>query len=190
VLIVDEIQSGFARTGKMFAIEHFDIEADLITMSKSIAGGMPLSAITGRSEMMDAPDLGELGGTYGGSPVSCAAGLAVIQAIESMDLVTRSRVLGERVRERLLSIQQKVDYLGDVRGLGSMIAMEFVKDIHTREPDASRTQRIAKLATQHGLMLLTAGLYGNVIRLLYPLVITDEQLEEGLAVLEKAILEA
>ena len=189
ILIIDEIQSGFGRTGKFFAIEHFGIMPDLITMSKSIAAGFPLSAVCGRAEIVDAPEPGELGGTYGGSPVSCAAALAVIQMIENENLLERSAELGTFVINRLEAIKNLSTCISDVRGVGSMIAIEFADPI-TKAPDAERVKRILTYAYEHGLMLLSAGLYGNVIRLLYPLVITDEQMQEALGVLEEAILQA
>ncbi len=187
LFISDEIQSGFGRTGKFFAIEHHDVVPDLITMSKSIAAGMPLSALTGRADVMDAADIGEIGGTYGGSPVSCAAALEVIKLIHSENLLERAVELGNQVRLRLTGLQNTHDFIGDIRGLGSMLAIEIVKDPTTKMPDSERTNRIIKYALDHGLIILTAGIYGNVIRLLYPLVISDEQLQEGLDVLAEAI---
>ncbi|WP_366922303.1 4-aminobutyrate--2-oxoglutarate transaminase [Metallumcola ferriviriculae] len=184
--ISDEVQAGFGRTGSMFAIEHFGVEPDLITMSKSLASGMPLSAVTGRAEVMDAPAPGEIGGTFGGNPLSCVAALEVIKKIEREKLIQRSTAIGERMMGRLRQMQEKYPAIGDVRGLGAMVAIELVKDRATKEPDKELTGKIAQTCYENGLITMTAGIYGNVIRFLTPLVITDDQVDEGLDILEKA----
>jgi 4-aminobutyrate aminotransferase / (S)-3-amino-2-methylpropionate transaminase / 5-aminovalerate transaminase len=189
LFIADEIQTGFARTGTMFAIEQFGVVPDLMTLSKSLGAGLPISAVVGRSEIMDAPAPGEIGGTYGGSPLGCVAALEVIKIIENDRLVERSQKIGQVLTERFKSLQAKYPQMGDVRGLGSMIAVEFVKDSLTKEPDKESVAKIVAVAQQKGLILLSAGLFSNCIRVLVPLVVTDEQLDEGLAVLEAAIYE-
>ncbi|TRX57824.1 4-aminobutyrate--2-oxoglutarate transaminase [Thalassomonas sp. M1454] len=181
VLIADEIQTGFARTGKMFAFEYANVEPDLITMAKGIAGGFPISAVVGKSEIMDAPLPGGLGGTYGGSPVACAAALAVLDVIEEENLVARSAQIGEQFNQRLTAIQAKHPKLiGEVRNLGSMIAIELVKDGDMEQPNAELTQAIIGKAAEYGLVLLACGFYGNVIRFLPALTISDDLLNEGL----------
>ncbi|MDG1732010.1 MAG: 4-aminobutyrate--2-oxoglutarate transaminase [Thalassotalea sp.] len=181
VLIADEIQTGFARTGKMFAFEYANVEPDLITMAKGIAGGFPISAVVGKSEIMDAPLPGGLGGTYGGSPVACAAALAVLDVIEEENLVVRSAQVGELFNQRLTALQTKHPKLiGEVRNLGSMIAIELVKDGDMEQPNAELTQGIIAKAAEYGLVLLACGFYGNVIRFLPALTISDELANEGL----------
>lgn len=187
LFIADEVQSGFARTGKWFASEHFNLEPDLITMAKSLGGGMPIAAVTGRAEIMDAPGQGSLGGTYCGHPVSCAAALAAIETIEKDGLLARSAVIGEIFERRARSWQHKWPLIGEVRGLGGMCAMELVRDSESREPADTETKAIAKYCYEHGLVLITAGTFNNVIRLLVPLVVTDEQLNEGLDVIEAGL---
>src|SRR5271154_416389 len=187
LLIADEVQSGFARTGKWFASEHFGIEPDLITMAKSLGGGMPIAAVTGRAEIMDAPGVGALGGTYCGHPLSCAAALAAIETIEKDGLLARSTAIGKRFEQRAHSWQKKWPLIGEVRGLGGMCAIELVRDAQTREPADSETKAIAKYCYEHGLITITAGTFNNVIRILVPLVVTDEQLDEGLNVIEAAL---
>jgi 4-aminobutyrate aminotransferase/(S)-3-amino-2-methylpropionate transaminase len=189
LFIADEIQTGFARTGSMFAMEQFGVEPDLITLSKSLGAGLPISAVVGRADIMDAPAPGEIGGTYGGSPLGCVAALEVIKIIEEENLVSRSQTIGQRMTDRFKAWQTQYPQIGDVRGLGSMCAIELIKDPATKEPDKESTSKIIQLAQQKGLILLIAGLYSNVIRILVPLVITDEQLEEGLDVFEEAIRE-
>ena len=190
LLIVDEIQTGFGRTGKMFAIEHSGVAPDLLTTSKSLAGGLPLSGVTGRAEVMDSVQPGGLGTTLGGNPVACAAALAVLEVFEEDDLVSRAGEIGERVIGAMREIQQKhPDVIGDVRGRGPMAAMELVKDPESRIPDGERTAKVAENALQKGLMLLTAGRYANVVRMLMPLSITDDELEEGLSILARAVSE-
>lgn len=188
VLIVDEVQTGFGRTGKMFAIEHSGVVPDLVTTAKSLGGGLPIAGVTGKAEIMDAVHTGGLGTTYGGNPVACAAALAVLETFEEEDLLSRASVIGDRVMGRLRDIQQKhPDFVGDVRGRGPMAAMELVKDAESRTPDKERTAAIVENALQEGLLLLTAGQYGNVIRTLTPLVITNDELEEGLNILARAV---
>src|SRR5262249_25949390 len=187
LFIADEVQSGFARTGKWFASEHFGIEPDLTTMAKSLGGGMPIAAVTGRAEIMDAPGVGGLGGTFCGHPLSCAAALAVIETIEKEGLLARSAAIGKRFEERARGWQKKWPLIGEVRGLGGMSAMELVPDPQTREPADAETKEIAKFCYEHGLVLITAGTFNNVIRILAPLVITDAQFDEGLDVLEAAL---
>jgi 4-aminobutyrate aminotransferase/(S)-3-amino-2-methylpropionate transaminase len=189
LFIADEVQTGFGRTGKMFAMEHFDVVPDLIVMSKSIAAGLPISAVTGRAEIMDAPNPGEIGGTYGGSPLGCVAALKVIEMMEQDNLPERGRVIGEKILQRFQQFREKFLQVGDVRGLGAMCAIEIVKDRDTKEPDKDLTANIVHACNRRGLVLLSAGLYSNVIRILSPLVITDDQLEEGLAVLENVLEE-
>src|ERR1700676_338410 len=187
LFIADEVQSGFARTGKWFASEHFGIEPDLITMAKSMGGGMPIAAVTGRAEIMDAPGPGALGGTYCGHPLSCAAALAAIETIEKDGLLARSTGIGEHFEKRARGWQKKWPLVGDVRGLGGMCAIELVRNAETREPADSETKEIAKYCYEHGLIMITAGTFNNVIRILVPLVVTDEQLNEGLDVIEAAL---
>ena len=187
LFIADEIQSGFARTGKWFASEHFGIEPDLITTAKSLGGGMPIAAVTGRAEIMDAPGPGSLGGTYCGHPLSCAAALAAIETIEKEGLLARSTTIGERFEKRAMSWQRKWDLVGEVRGLGGMCAIELVRNATTREPADTETKQIARHCYEHGLITITAGTFNNVIRILVPLVVTDEQFDEGLDIIEAAL---
>ncbi|WP_028784029.1 4-aminobutyrate--2-oxoglutarate transaminase [Thalassobacillus devorans] len=186
LFIADEIQTGFCRTGKLFAMEHFDIAPDLITMSKSLAAGMPLSAVTGRAEIMDAPEAGQLGGTLGGSPFSCAAALAVLDVIEEERLVSKSEELGEKMQTKFIQMKEKYKVIGEVRGLGPMCAMELVKDRQTKEPESELPGKIVKYCWQHGLFILSAGIYGNVLRFLPPVNIDNELLEKGFSILEEA----
>lgn len=187
LFIADEIQTGFGRTGKYFAMDHFGVEPDLITISKSMAAGLPISGVIGRKEIMDAADPGELGGTYCGSPLGCRAGLAVLDVMEKEKLNDRAMHIGEKVIDKFKELHSRFDAVGDYRGLGAMCALEFVVDRDTKEPDKKRTDLIMKEAHQRGLITLKAGLHDNVIRLLMPLVITEEQLDEGLAILEESI---
>ena len=187
LFIADEVQSGFARTGKWFASEHFGIEPDLITMAKSLGGGMPIAAVTGRTEIMDAPAVGGLGGTYCGHPLSCAAALAAIETIEKEDLLARSTAIGHHFSKRAHAWQQKWQLVGDVRGLGGMCAIELVRNAETREPADTETKQISEFCYKQGLITITAGTFNNVIRILVPLVITDAQFDEGLDVIEAAI---
>ena len=187
VLVADEVQTGFGRTGTLFAIEQSGIEPDLVCVAKSIAAGLPLSGVLGRAEIMDAPGDSAIGGTYVGNPVACVAALAVLEEIDRLGLCARAREIGEALSHRMRGVQSRLPQLGDVRGLGSMIGLEFVRDARTREPAPELATRVVEHALRHGLVLLKAGLYGNVIRNLAPLVITDEQLAEALDVLEAAI---
>lgn len=187
LFVADEIQTGFARTGHHFAMEHFDVIPDLITVSKSMGAGVPISGVIGRKEIMDAADPGELGGTYSGSPLGCRAALAVLDIIEEEKLNQRAIEIGKMVTNRFQQFYKKFDCIGDVRGLGAMCAIEVVKDRQTKEPAKDLTNDIIKEANKRGLLLLSAGVFGNVIRLLMPLVITDEQLDEGLQILEESI---
>src|SRR5579872_4686464 len=192
LLIADEIQTGFARTGKMFACEHYGIEPDLLLTAKTLGGGLPLAGVTGRAEIMDHTGPGSLGGTFGGNPLACEAALATIDTIEQEDLCGRAMVLGERFRARCNSWRGKFPIIGDVRGLGAMQAFELVRDQEKRIPADRETTQLIRHCYEHGLILVGAGTYGNVIRLLAPLVITDQQFEEGLDVIEcglQAVLE-
>ncbi|HEX5856678.1 MAG TPA: 4-aminobutyrate--2-oxoglutarate transaminase [Microbacterium sp.] len=189
VFIADEVQTGFGRTGAMFASEHEGIVPDLITTAKGIAGGLPLAAVTGRAEIMDASHAGGLGGTYGGNPIACAAAVATIEAFEQDGLIERAREVGARVTERLTGMQAADPRIGDVRGRGAMVAAEFV-DPATGEPDAALTGRVAKAAIAQGVIVLTCGTYGNVIRFLPPLAIPDALLDEGLDVVAAALAAA
>lgn len=187
LMIADEIQTGFARTGKLFAMEHYGVAADLMVSSKSIAAGMPLSAVTGRAELMDSPGAGQLGGTFAGSPVSCAAGLAVLDVIEEEKLEERAQIIGQQMMARFQEMKGKYQLIGEARGLGAMVAMELVTDRKTKEPAAEATAQVVKQCWKNGLIGLSAGINGNVLRFLPPLVITDEQLEKGLDILEESI---
>ncbi len=189
VFIADEIQSGMARTGRMFASEHFGVVPDLVTMAKSLSNGFPLSAVTGRAEIMDAVQPGGIGGTFGGNPVCCAAALAAIETIERENLCERAEKIGKIIMERFRSIQARSPIIGEARGLGAMCAMEIVKDKKSKEPDKEKTEEIIHRAAQNGLILLSAGVLGNIIRVLVPLVIPEDQLQEGLDVLQVAVLE-
>jgi 4-aminobutyrate aminotransferase / (S)-3-amino-2-methylpropionate transaminase / 5-aminovalerate transaminase len=186
VFVADEIQTGFGRTGKMFAIEHFDVVPDLVTVSKSLAAGLPLSGVVGRKEIMEVTGPGELGGTYGGSPVGCAAALAVIDVFEEENLLEKSELLGNKLEVKLKELAEKHEYVGDIRRLGAMVGCEIVEDRSSKKPNKAKTAEIVKYANENGLLLLSAGIKGNIIRFLTPLVITDEELAKGLAILEKA----
>ncbi len=188
VFVADEVQTGFARTGAMFACEHEGIEPDLICIAKGIADGLPLAAVTGRAEIMDAPHGSGLGGTFGGNPVACAAALATIETIEADGLIERARQIERLMKDRLLALQAADDRIGDVRGRGAMIAAEFVKP-ETAEPDAALTSALATAAHAAGVIVLTAGTFGNVVRFLPPLSISDELLTEGLDVLAGLLAE-
>ena len=189
-LIADEVQTGFGRTGKMFGIEHSDVEPDLVVLAKTLGGGLPLGAVVGRSELMDATNPGGLGGTFGGNPVACAAALAVIDVLLDERLPERGARLGERALVRMRSWLDRFNLIGDVRGIGAMIAIELVNDRTTREPAPATTNQILRYCHEHGLVLLKAGLYDNVIRLLFPLVITEQDLDRGLDILEEALAAA
>ena len=187
LFIADEVQSGIGRTGKFFAIEHYGAEPDIITSAKSLGGGLPLAAITGRAEIMDAAAVGGLGGTFGGNPISCAAALAALEIIEKDGLLARSAQLGQKFEQRGKKWTKQFQIIGEVRGLGGMCAIELVKNPATREPASEETKKIARYCYEHGLITITAGTYGNVMRILVPLIVTDEQFEEGLDVLEAAL---
>ncbi|GIK49043.1 MAG: 4-aminobutyrate--2-oxoglutarate transaminase [Hyphomonadaceae bacterium] len=189
LLIADEVQTGFARTGKLFAMEHYDVRADLITMAKSLAGGFPLSGIVGRTDIMDRVDPGGLGGTYGGSPVGCAAALAVLDVIEKENLCARADALGARAKARLETLRRRNDIapIADIRGLGSMIAFDLVAERGGDAPDGAAAKRATARALENGLILLSCGVSGETIRLLYPLTIEDDLFDEGLARLEMAL---
>ncbi len=186
LLIVDEVQTGFGRTGKMFASEQYGVVPDIMTMAKSIAAGLPLSAVVGKAEIMDAPGPGQLGGTFAGNPLSCAAALATIDYIEQEQLPHKAEKIGSVVMDRLKDMQEKYSLIGDVRGLGAMIGIELVKDRQTQEPAKEETGRIVQECLEQGLIIISAGVYGNVVRMLMPLVITDEQLEQALNILDNA----
>jgi 4-aminobutyrate aminotransferase/(S)-3-amino-2-methylpropionate transaminase len=189
LLISDEIQSGFARTGKLFAIEHSGVKPDLITTAKSLAGGMPLSGVIGRAAIMDAPDPGGLGGTYAGNPLACAAGLAVMDVIHEEKILERSVTLGEKLTSRLkqMALRNDLPPIDDIRGLGAMVAFDIVKTRGTQEPDADRTKKLLGEALKRGLILLTCGLYGNGVRILVPITIEDHVLDEALGILEDSL---
>ncbi len=187
LLIADEVQSGFGRTGAFFACERLGLEPDLLVCAKSLGGGFPLAAVTGRSEVMDASGRGSLGGTFGGHPVSCAAALATIETLERDELLARSDAIGERFHVRAAGWQQRWPMVGQVRGIGAMRAIELVRSPETREPAKDAAKAVASYCHQHGLVILTAGTYENVIRVLVPLTVTDQQLEEGLAVMEAGL---
>jgi 4-aminobutyrate aminotransferase / (S)-3-amino-2-methylpropionate transaminase / 5-aminovalerate transaminase len=187
VLVVDEVQTGFGRTGKMFAIEHYGIEPDLMIVAKSIAGGLPLSGVIGKAEIMDAPPDSAIGGTYVGNPVAQAAALAVLDVFEEENLVERAQQIGERIRERMVSWQERIEQIGDVRGLGAMLAIEFVRDRDSKEPNPELATAVVEAATERGLLLLKSGIYSNCIRVLCPLVLTDAELDEALEVWEDTL---
>jgi 4-aminobutyrate aminotransferase/(S)-3-amino-2-methylpropionate transaminase len=186
LFIADEIQSGFCRTGEMFAVQHDQVAPDLMIIAKSMGAGMPISGVVGRADIMDVPPPGTLGGTYSGNPVACAAALAVLDLYEQEDYAARSREVGRVVTERFLKLQEKYSLVGDVRGLGGMVAMELVKDRTTKEPDSHSASAILVAAHQRGLVLIKAGMYDNVLRVLVPLCVTDAQLKQGLDIFEDA----
>lgn len=189
LFIADEIQTGFCRTGPYFAVEHFEITPDIITISKSMGGGIPISGVIGRSEIMDIAAPGELGGTYAGSPLGCSAALAVLDIIEKENLNERAIELGNKVMKAFERFQEKYEEIGDIRGLGAMCAMEFVTCKAAKTPAKELVANIVRTANEKGLLCLSAGVYSNVIRILMPLIITDNQLEEGLQILEESISE-
>jgi 4-aminobutyrate aminotransferase/(S)-3-amino-2-methylpropionate transaminase len=190
LLIADEIQTGAGRTGTWFAIEQSGVAPDMITMAKSMAGGFPISAVVGRAEVMDAPAPGGLGGTYAGSPVACAAALAVLDVFAKENLLERSRKLGEHLRSRLAALAAKQPCIAEVRGLGAMVAIELCKNGDVNQPDAELTKRVVQQATRRGLVLLSCGTYGNVIRILVPLTAADALVNEGLDILEASLVAA
>ncbi|HSB58976.1 MAG TPA: 4-aminobutyrate--2-oxoglutarate transaminase [Methyloceanibacter sp.] len=192
VLIADEIQTGFARTGKMFGLEHSGVKADVVTMAKGLAGGLPLSAITGRADVMDASGPGGLGGTYAGNPVACAAAHAVLDAIKEEKLCDRANAIGKIIVDRCNQIKSRsnLNCVGDVRGLGAMCAIELVKDTASGEPAPHLTQALMKVANENGLILLSCGTYGNVIRFLVPLTASDQIVRDGMDIFETSLTEA
>ncbi len=189
VFIADEIQTGFCRTGKMFAVNHYQLEPDLMVLGKSLASGMPLSAVVGRSDLMEAPQVGGLGGTYAGNPVACAAAIATLEVYEKYQLCERAQQIGNRVREFWQSLQNQYPTIGDVRGLGAMIGVELVQDPDSKTPNADLAKAIVQESYRRGLITMTAGTYGNVLRHLMPLVITDEELEQGLSIIKTTLEE-
>ncbi len=188
LFVADEVQTGFGRTGSMFASEHYGITPDMLISAKSVAAGLPLAAVTGRAEIMDAPGVGGLGGTYGGNPLACAAALASIETMERENLSARATKLGDVFEARAREWMKKCALIGESRGLGAMRALELVKSAETREPAKEETEQVLRYCREKGLILLSAGTYGNVIRLLVPLVVTDEQFDEGLKILESALM--
>jgi 4-aminobutyrate aminotransferase len=192
LLVADEIQTGFARTGKMFGLEHSGVKADVVTMAKGLAGGFPLSAITGRTDIMDASSPGGLGGTYAGSPIACAAAHAVLDIIEEERLCDRANAIGEIILDRCNQVRSRsnLDCIGDVRGLGAMCAVELVKDVASGEPAPQLTQTLLKVANENGLIILPCGTYGNVIRFLVPLTASDDLVREGMDIFETSLSEA
>jgi 4-aminobutyrate aminotransferase / (S)-3-amino-2-methylpropionate transaminase / 5-aminovalerate transaminase len=185
LLIADEVQTGFGRTGKIFACEHYGVEPDLIVTAKSLGGGLPLGGVTGKAEIMDNTGPGSLGGTFGGNPLACEAALAVLDALEQGDLCNRATHLGERFRNRAMVWKQRYAVVGDVRGLGAMQAIELVNAADA--PNADATKALTEYCLEHGVILVTAGTYGNVVRVLMPLVITDAQMDEALDVMEAGL---
>ncbi len=186
VLVFDEVQCGMGRTGKFFAFEHFGAEPDLVCVAKSLASGLPLSGVVGRAPIMDAPIASAIGGTYAGNPLACRAAVEVIRALDEENLLARATHVGERIKSRFQRLAQRFDVVGDVRGMGAMMAIELVKDRTTKEPAKELTGKIAQAAMAHGAIFPTAGLQGNVLRVLVSFVITDEQIDEGMDILEDA----
>jgi 4-aminobutyrate aminotransferase/(S)-3-amino-2-methylpropionate transaminase len=189
VFIADEVQTGFGRTAKMFAMEHYEVEPDIMVMAKSIAGGLPLSAVTGKAELMDHPQVGGLGGTFAGNPVACRAALAVLNLFEKKDLLSRAEQIGKKVLERFKEFQKHYPIVGDVRGLGAMVGMELVTDRKTKEPATALTKQLVNRCREKGLLMISAGTYSNIIRPLMPLVIPDDQLERGLSIIDESLAE-
>lgn len=183
LLIADEIQTGIGRTGKMFAMEHWGVDADITTVAKSLAAGMPLSAVVGRKDLMDSVHPSGVGGTYGANPLACRAALAVLEIFETEDLLAKARTLGEKLRHRFDQFQEEFEIIGDVRGIGPMLALELVEDRATKAPSGDAAKKLVGYCHEKGLIILACGGYGNVIRVLMPLVITDEQLEKGLSIM-------
>ena len=188
MLIFDEVQTGFCRTGRWAAYEHAGVVPDISTWAKSLGGGLPVAAIVGRAEVMDAAQPGTIGGTYGGNPVACAAALATIAVMEELDLNRRARDVGDRVRRRFLALQERVTALADVRGLGAMIGAEFCHDGDPARPASAEVAAVLRASVERGVLAISAGTHGNVIRILSPLVITDALLDRGLDIMEEEIL--
>ncbi len=187
VLIADEVQTGFGRTGTFFAVEHCGVAPDIVIAGKSLAAGLPLASITGRAELMDAPDVGGLGGTYGGNPLACAAALAVIDVLRAEDLLARAQAIGQIVKTRFEAMKHRFALIGDVRGLGAMVGMELVEDRTTKVPAKAATSAVIAACLERGLLILKSGVYDNVIRVLVPLVISDGDLDRGLEILTEAL---
>ncbi|HEY8417871.1 MAG TPA: 4-aminobutyrate--2-oxoglutarate transaminase [Limnochordales bacterium] len=187
VLIVDEVQTGFGRTGRMFALEHVGVEPDLMTVGKSLGGGLPLSAVIGKASLMDEPVPGGLGGTFPGNPVACAAALAVLDIIEEENLLARAEAIGRTMLERMGRWVERFPFVGEARGRGAMVGLELVQDKETKRPAPELTKRVVRKAWERGVIVLSAGLEGNVLRFPMPLVITDEQLSQGLDILEESL---
>ncbi len=186
VLVCDEVQTGIGRTGRFFAFEHFDAQPDLICTAKSLGSGLPLSGVVGKAEIMDAPIPSSIGGTYGGNPLACRAAIEVIKTVDRENLIERATVIGDRIKTRFLRLADRFDVIGDVRGLGAMVGMELVADRETKEPAKELTGSVARAAIRNGAVFPTAGLYGNVLRVLVSLVISDDQIDEGMDILETA----
>ncbi|MGI9040245.1 MAG: aspartate aminotransferase family protein, partial [Gemmatimonadales bacterium] len=189
LFIADEIQTGFGRTGKLFACEHYGLVPDLITTAKSLAGGLPLAAVTGRADVLDAPQVGGLGGTYGGNPLACAAALAVLDAMEAERIPERAQRTGDRITARFRAWAERHPCIGDVRGLGAMVGMELVTDRETSSPDKALTSRLLAAALERGVLLLSAGTCGNTVRILAPLTAPDALIDEGLDAVGEALEE-
>jgi len=187
VFIADEVQTGFGRTGMMFAVNHYNLEPDVIVMAKSIASGLPLGAVTGKTEILDAPEVGALGGTYGGNPLSCLASLQVIEIMQGKGFMEHARKVGEIINDRLAAMKEKYSIIGDSRGLGAMAAIELVRDRATKEPAKEETAEVLRQCIRKGLVIMKAGAYDNVVRLLVPLIITEDALMRGLEILENAV---
>ena len=187
VFIADEVQTGFGRTARMFAMEHYEVAPEMIIMAKSMANGFPLSAVTGKTELMDHPQVGGLGGTYAGNPVACRAGLAVIEQFKKKNLLARGENIGEKVMEKFKEFQERYEVVGDVRGLGAMVGMELVTDRKTKEPATTLTKQLINLCREKGLLMISAGTHSNIIRPLMPLVITDQQLDQGLSIIKECL---
>jgi 4-aminobutyrate aminotransferase/(S)-3-amino-2-methylpropionate transaminase len=189
VFVADEVQTGFGRTAKMFAMEHYEVEPEIIVMAKSLAAGFPLSAVTGKAELMDHPQVGGLGGTFSGNPVACRAGLAVLDQFEKTDLLKKAEKIGKKVLEKFREFHERYPVVGDVRGLGAMVGMELVVDRKTKEPAATFTKQLVNCCREKGLLMISAGTHSNIIRPLMPLVITDDQLERGLSIIQESLSE-
>jgi 4-aminobutyrate aminotransferase-like enzyme len=188
--VADEVQSGVGRTGPVWAVEHFGVEPDLVVSGKSLGGGLPLAGVTGRAEVVDAVPPGGLGGTFGGNPVACAAAVAVLDEVATDDFQAKAEALGDRIRARLEEIAERLPAVGEVRGLGPMLALELVEDRDTRRPATELAKRATELAREQGLVLLACGLFSNVLRVLVPIVAEESDVEEGLELLEGALVQA
>ncbi|MFB3887690.1 MAG: 4-aminobutyrate--2-oxoglutarate transaminase [Thermodesulfobacteriota bacterium] len=187
VFVADEIQTGFGRTAKMFAMEHYEVVPDVVVMAKSMAGGLPLAAVTGKTEIIDHPQVGGLGGTFGGNPIACRAGIAVLEQFKKKDILSKAEKIGKKVLQRFKQIQERFPVVGDVRGLGAMVGMELVADRKTKDPATALTKQLVNRCREQGLLMISAGTHSNIIRPLMPLVITDEQLEKGLSIIEESL---